>query len=96
MVRRKEMSNGEVAVPEQPPPVPTSQLPSPLRFPLLVTLSLSLSSLLYSFSSDYTAGDLATVSRSLNEWSEVVGLIAWRTIELGIGWWGEFDSESSI
>ncbi|MCJ1366581.1 hypothetical protein MMC16_005710 [Acarospora aff. strigata] len=92
MVRRKEMSNGTVAVGSAPAPLPASKLPAALRFPLLVTLSLSLSSLLYSFSSDYTAGDLATVSRSLNKWSEVAELIGWRTVELGIGWWGEYDS----
>lgn len=89
------MSNGTVAVSSTPAPVPTSKLPAAMRFPLLVMLSLSLSSLLYSFSSDYMAGDLATVSRSLNKWSEVAELIGWRTVELGIGWWGEYDSEIS-
>ena len=93
MVRRKEMSNGTVAVGSRPATVPTSKLPVALRFPLLVILSLSLSSLLYSVASDYTAGDLATVSRSLNKWSEVGELIGWRTVELGIGWWAEYDSE---
>lgn len=88
------MSNGTVAVSSRPATVSTSKLPAALRFPLLVTLSLSLSSLLYSFSSDYTAGDLATVSRSLNKWSEVAELIGWRTAELAIGWWGEYDSET--
>lgn len=87
------MSNGTVAVSSRPATVSTSKLPAALRFPLLVTLSLSLSSLLYSFSSDYTAGDLATVSRSLNKWSEVAELIGWRTVELAIGWLGEYDSE---
>jgi len=94
MVKRKQMSNGTVAVASTSAPVSTSQLPAALRFPLLVTLSLTLSSLLYSFSSDFTAGDLATVSRSLNKWSEVGGLLAWKTIELGVGWWGEYDSKT--
>ncbi len=93
MVRRKEMSNDTVAVSSRPAAVPTTKLPAALRFPLLVTLSLSLSSLFYSLSSDYTAGDLATVSRSLNKWSEVGELIGWRTVELAIGWWGEYDSK---
>jgi len=87
------MSNDTVAVSSRPAAVPTTKLPAALRFPLLVTLSLSLSSLFYSLSSDYTAGDLATVSRSLNKWSEVGELIGWRTVELAIGWWGDYDSE---
>jgi hypothetical protein len=55
-----------------------SKLPAPLRFPLLVVLSLSLSSLLYSFSATYTIGELASVSRSLNEWWEIGLLVGWK------------------
>jgi len=56
-----------------------SKLPRPLQFPLVVILSLSSSALLYSFAAEYTAGELAVVSRSLNNWWEVGLLVAWRT-----------------
>jgi hypothetical protein len=60
-------------------PLRASKLPAPVRFPLLVILSLSISSLLYSFVAEYTAGELASVSRSLNEWWEVGVLVGWKT-----------------
>lgn len=56
-----------------------SKIPSLLRFPLLVVLSLTLSTMLYSFTADYTAADLARVSRSLDRWWEVGALVGWRT-----------------
>jgi len=56
-----------------------------------VILSLTLSSLLYSFVAEYTEGDLASVSRSLGAWWEVGALVGWRTFELGLGWFGDYD-----
>ena len=56
-----------------------SKIPAVLRFPLVVTLSLTLSALLYSFAAEYTSGDLAGVSRSLDQWWQVSVLVAWRT-----------------
>jgi hypothetical protein len=56
----------------------SSKLPQALKFPLLVILSLSLSSLLYSFTAQHTAGELTAVSRSLNEWWEVGVLVSWK------------------
>src|SRR5580700_5206632 len=56
----------------------SSKLPLPLKFPLLVILSLSLSSLLYSFAAQYNAEELAAVSRNLNNWWEVGVLVTWR------------------
>ncbi|KZF22224.1 hypothetical protein L228DRAFT_148793 [Xylona heveae TC161] len=70
---------------------PVSKLPTYLRFPLLVLLNLTLSTLLYSLAADHIAGELAGVSRSVNKWGEVIGLIAWRSIELGCGWFFNFD-----
>ncbi|PMD36510.1 hypothetical protein L207DRAFT_586215 [Hyaloscypha variabilis F] len=67
-----------------------SKIPRPLRFPLVVLLSLTLSSLLYSFASSQTA-DLARVSRSLDQWWQVGALVGWRTFELSLGWYGDYD-----
>jgi hypothetical protein len=55
-----------------------SKIPPLLRFPLLILLSLTLSSMLYSFTSSQTA-DLASVSRSLDQWWQVGALVGWRT-----------------
>lgn len=63
------------------------------RFPVLVAVSLSLSSLLYSFASGFTAGDLSSVSRSPSDWWEIAGLLGWKTAELGVGWWGDYDGK---
>jgi hypothetical protein len=60
-------------------PLRASKLPPPIQFPLVVILSLSSSALLYSFAAEYTAGELATISRSLIEWWEVGALVGWRT-----------------
>jgi hypothetical protein len=55
-----------------------SKIPPLLRFPLVIVLSLTLSSLLYSFTSDYTAAELARVSKSLDSWGQVAALLGWR------------------
>lgn len=96
MPSRKDMSHGAVAIPRSPSVAPSSSLPGSLRFPLLVILSLTLSASLYTFAADFSVGELAGISRSLNEWWEVVGLLGWRTTELGIGWWGEYDGQHSV
>lgn len=84
MPRRKPVTPG--------PPLPTSNVPQLLQFPLLVVTSLTLSAALYSVASVFTSGDLSSVSRSLDDWWEVAGLIGWKTAELAVGWWGEYDS----
>lgn len=66
-------------------------MPSLLRFPLAVILSLSLSALLFSLNSSYTAGDLASVSKHVESWVEVVGVLAWKITELGIYWFSGLD-----
>jgi hypothetical protein len=68
-----------IALQENISPLQRSTLPSILQFPLVLLLSLTLSSLLYTFISDYTSGDLASVSRTLEAWWEVGALVGWRT-----------------
>ena len=92
MVSRKQMPNGIVEIPAPTPPIAASKIPAPLRFPILVLLSLTLSAFLYSFTSEFTAGDLSSVSRSVNDWWEVTGLLGVKTLELAVGWWGQYDS----
>jgi hypothetical protein len=76
MPREKEKSS-KAAVAVARGAGPASKIPTPLRFPLLVLLSLTLSSLLYSFAAEYVATDLAGVSSALDQW-EMGGLVAWR------------------
>jgi len=96
MAPRKQLANGATSVPvaTSEPILPTSKLPAELRFPLVLALNLSLSALLYSFASEFTAGDLSSVSRSINTWWEIGTLVAFRVVELAVGWWGEYDGES--
>ncbi|KAJ9637282.1 hypothetical protein H2199_007569 [Coniosporium tulheliwenetii] len=75
----------------RPPPLPASKLPAPLRFPLLVILSLSSSFFLYTFFSGFMGNELAGVSRTVNENWQVASLLGWKILELGIGWYGNFD-----
>lgn len=76
-------------------PASNSKLSAQVRFPLLVVLSLTISSLLYSLVSPFTSGDLATVSRSRDNWWEIVGLLGWKVTQLAVGWYGGFDSMES-
>ena len=78
------------------PASPTNRLPEAAKFPLLVTLSMGLSSTLYAFSSSFTSGDLSTVSAHRDQWWEVAGLLAWRVTELGTSWYGGFDSKCQV
>ncbi|KAI9679811.1 MAG: hypothetical protein M1817_004825 [Caeruleum heppii] len=68
-----------------------SAIPNPLRFPLLLLVNLTVSSLLYTVAATYGSTDLGGVSRRLDEWWEVAGLIGWRAIELAVGWICNFD-----
>lgn len=38
------------------------------------------------------SGDLATVSRSRDQWWEVAGLLGWKAGQLAVGWYGGYDS----
>jgi len=58
--------------------IPSSKIPPALRFPLVTLLSLVISSLLYSFTNSSAANDLASVSRSLDQWWEVGALVGFR------------------
>ena len=74
-------------------PIPISKIPASLRFPVLVALGLSFSSFLYTLVSPFTKGDLATVSGFRDQWWEIVGLLAWKGVELAAGWYGGYDGE---
>ncbi|EQL33767.1 hypothetical protein BDFG_04299 [Blastomyces dermatitidis ATCC 26199] len=56
------------------------------RYSSLVICSLTLSTVLFSLSTQITQGDLAWTSRHFNSWWQIGGLLAWRTVELTIAW----------
>ncbi|TGO32828.1 hypothetical protein BHYA_0286g00090 [Botrytis hyacinthi] len=69
-----------------------SKVPDLLRFPLVVVLSLMGSGLAYSLRANYVeAEELGSVSRRYQGWEEAAGLVAWRTAELALGWFGNYD-----
>ncbi|KAH6668035.1 hypothetical protein B0J14DRAFT_177000 [Halenospora varia] len=90
---RKVSGEGRAVALRGEAPLPASKLPLFLRFPLLVVLNLSISSLLYSLSAVYlgSENDLAEVSRKLDSWSDVASLVGWKTFELALGWYGDYD-----
>lgn len=49
--------------------------------------------MLYTVVSEFSAGDLAVVSRSINEWWEILSLASFKVIPLAAGWWGHLDGE---
>lgn len=72
-------------------PVRRSQIPPGLRLPLVVILSFSLSSLLFSIVAQITAGDLAAISKHTESWVEITGLLGWKVVQLAVCWFGGFD-----
>jgi hypothetical protein len=76
-------------------PVPKSQIAAALRFPLVVILSFSLSSLLFSIVAEITAGDLAAISKHTESWVEITGLLGWKVVQLAVCWFGGFDGMCS-
>ena len=71
--------------------MPKQLPPSAIRFPVLVLISLVISSAGFSALSPFLAGDLSSVSGRVEEWWQIVGVIGWKATELAVGWWGEYD-----
>lgn len=69
-----------------------TKVPDFLRFPLVVILSLMGSGLAYSLRANYVdAEELGRISRRQEGWNEVGVLVAWKTMELALGWFGDYD-----
>lgn len=64
------------------------------RFAAVVFISLGLSSALFTLTSRATLGELGSVSKHLEEWWEVAGLVAWKAVEVGLAWLLGFDGKS--
>ena len=88
-MRNSTSSTGSILVVNAPKP----KAPGILYFVPLAALSLTLSAALYSAAANFTTGDLSTVSRSLDGWWEIAGLVGFKVAELGIGWWLGYDGK---
>ncbi|KAF9891161.1 hypothetical protein FE257_005097 [Aspergillus nanangensis] len=62
-----------------------------VRFVLVLITSLALNSALFTLTSSVTLGELGSVSKHLQEWWEVAGLIAWKAVEIGLAMVMGFD-----
>ncbi len=72
-------------------PVRKSQFSAALRFPLVVILSFTLSSVLFSLVAEVSAGDLAAISKHTESWVEIIGLLGWKVVQLAVCWFEGFD-----
>lgn len=71
-------------------PSPSAPVLAQGSFPLVVLLSFSLSSLLFTIVAQVTAGDLAAISQHAESWVEISGLLGWKVVQLGVCWFGGF------
>lgn len=99
----KTRHSAKSAIPSEPPahlpamsPAPNSNFPPRARFPVLVFLSMGLSSFLYSIASPLISGDLAAASHTRDSWYEVSALLGWKAAQLAVGWYGGYDSMISL
>ncbi|GLB11401.1 hypothetical protein AtubIFM57258_008271 [Aspergillus tubingensis] len=67
-----------------------------VRFVLAVLGSLTLSSTLFSLTTGITLGELGRVSKHLETWWEVGGLMAWKAVEVGLAWIMGFDGRDVL
>ncbi|CEL08008.1 hypothetical protein ASPCAL11161 [Aspergillus calidoustus] len=86
----------EVAKEQPPRKTLVEQIPSPARLILAVLASLALSSTLFTLTSQVTLGELGRVSKHLEEWWEVGGLMAWKAVEIGLAWILGFDGRDVL
>ena len=94
MPKRKAVTSAptEVAPVEVPPPAQSkTQKPSAIRFIVLVLSSFALSVAARTFSSYFVEGDLAGVTRTVDDWPQISGFLGGRAVELALGWWGQYD-----
>ncbi|KAJ5625812.1 hypothetical protein N7510_002121 [Penicillium lagena] len=68
-----------------------NDMPAASRFGLCVLSSLIISSVLYKLTASITVDDFARVSKNPEKPWEILGLIAWRIVEIGLVWIMMFD-----
>ena len=74
-----------------PPTRTASKIPEVIRFPLVVIVSLSLSTLLHTLTAEISGFQLATASRALTEPWQIATLLGWKVVELFVAWTAGYD-----
>lgn len=69
------------------------RLPSFIKFPALVLVSLSLSAFIHTLASNYTGPELGSVSRELTEEWQIGVMVGWKLSELAAAWYLRYDCE---
>jgi hypothetical protein len=96
MDARDEIAERDVAVvpiDHAQPPLRASRLPSGAGFVLLTLISLSLHTLAFEFAGPISGYELSGVSRTLNQDWQPAAFLAFKVLELLLGWSMRFDCE---
>lgn len=94
MPKRKVATSAPTEVKPVAVPLPAQTVsgsPSTFRFIILVLSSFALSVAARTFSSYFVEGDLAGVTRTIDDWPQISGFLGGRAVELALGWWGKYD-----
>lgn len=74
-------------LPSRPSKRSSSKLPAPLQFPLVAILSFSISSLGYSFLTEFTKGEMSSYSRTFENQNELAIMTVWRLYVCALRCW---------
>ena len=99
MPKRKAAASAPTEIEPTAVPLPaqtTSENPSTLRYLVLVFSSFALSVAARTFSSYFVEGDLASVTRTIDDWPQISGFLGGRAVELALGWWGRYDGKAMM
>ncbi|KAL8796769.1 MAG: hypothetical protein Q9195_000852 [Heterodermia aff. obscurata] len=99
MPKRKAAASAPTETEPKVIPLPaqtTPENPSTLRYLILVFSSFALSVAARTFSSYFVEGDLASVTRTIDDWPQISGFLGGRAVELALGWWGRYDGRAMM
>ncbi|KAG7008669.1 hypothetical protein G7Y79_00004g012530 [Physcia stellaris] len=94
MPKRKAATSAATAVKPVAVPLPAqtgSERQSTFRYIILVLSSFALSVAARTSSSYFVEGDLAGVTRTIDDWPQISGFLGGRAVELALAWWGKYD-----
>ncbi|PYH90124.1 hypothetical protein BO71DRAFT_388245 [Aspergillus ellipticus CBS 707.79] len=89
-------SSADIVQASLPKRTQLERIPPAVRFTLAVFSSLALSSTLFTLTTGLTLGELSRVSKHLDTWPEVGGLMAWKAVEVGLTWILGYDARDVL
>lgn len=75
---------------------PSHGLPEAIKFPLVVLLAFSFTSILYQIASLLGGTELGSVSRRNPTAAQAIGFQVWRILELGVAWYLGYDGKHRL